>query len=279
MTWPPVVLVNGETTDCVPVQDRGFQYGDGVFETIAVYRCDPLLWQQHLARLKKGCERLLIGPPDAAQLREEARALCEDIERAVLKIIITRGISGRGYAPGSAERPTRVLALLPWPDYPLGYAQDGVSVRVCRTRVSRNPLTAGIKHLNRLEQVLARAEWESEFVEGLMLDEDDNIVEATAANVFVVSEGTLLTPELSHYGVEGVMRGAVLEQARCLTLPHRVGPITRATLDKADEIFLTNSLIGIWPVTQIQSRAFPVGPTTRRLQQAIMRTPYVGDTA
>ena len=109
--------------------------------------------------------------------------------------------------------------------------------------------------------------------------EDDNIVEATAANVFLVSKGTLLTPELSHCGVEGVMREAVLDVARHLTLPCRVEPVSHATLDKVDEVFLTNSLIGIWPVTQVQSKAFAVGPTTRRLQETIMRMPYIGDTA
>jgi 4-amino-4-deoxychorismate lyase len=263
-------LINGMPAERVSIHDRGFQYGDGVFETIAVFDGRPLLWRLHLTRLQQGCMRLgITPPPDATQLQEEAEGLFAGTRRAVLKLVVTRGESGRGYAPGHNTRPTRVLERLPWPDYPAANARDGVDVCVCRTRMSRNPALAGLKHLNRLEQVLARSEWRNEYAEGLMLDEDRNVIEATASNVFLVVRGTLLTPDLSQSGIAGVMRVTVLDHAKALTIPYQIGPVSRDTLDDADEIFLTNSLIGIWPVRRVETRSYTLGPLTRRLQKGI----------
>jgi 4-amino-4-deoxychorismate lyase len=137
------------------------------------------------------------------------------------------------------------------------------------TRISRNPALAGIKHLNRLEQVLARSEWQSEYAEGLMLDEEGNIIEGTMTNLFLCSQGTLLTPDLSRSGVTGIMRAAVLDRAKKMSLPCQVTSITHEMLNSAEEVFLTNSIIGIWPVRRIGSIQYVVGDTTRRLQKEI----------
>ena len=262
-------LVNGVATDTVSARDRGFQYGDGLFETIAVHRGTPLLWEQHAQRLLAGAVRLDMPAPETALLRAEADQLCRGVERGVLKIILTRGVSGRGYRPDASISATRVLSLSPWPDYPPSWGEEGVAVRLCRTRLASQPRLAGLKHLNRLEQVLARAEWDDEYAEGLMQDESGNIIEGTMTNVFLVEEGTLCTPEVTRCGVEGVMRGAVLEQARCLGIACRVGPVTATQLEHADELFLTNSLIGLWPVRRIENRSYTIGQTTRKIQQAI----------
>ncbi len=270
MKLDSATLINGMPAEHVSIHDRGFQYGDGVFETIAVFDGRPLLWRLHLTRLQQGCMRLgITPPPDATRLQEEAEGLCAGARRAVLKLVVTRGESGRGYAPGHNTRPTRVLERLPWPDYPAANARDGVDVCVCRMRMSRNPALAGLKHLNRLEQVLARSEWRNEYAEGLMLDEDCNVIEATASNVFLVVRGALLTPDLSRSGIAGVMRATVLDHAKALSIPYQIGPVSRDTLDDADEIFLTNSLIGIWPVRRVETRSYTLGPLTRRLQKGI----------
>ena len=263
------VLINGEPGDHLSVYDRGLHYGDGLFETIAVRAGQPLLWERHLARLLRGCARLGIDSPSTQALFTEARGLCDGATQAVLKLILTRGPSARGYAPHGSGPPTRMLYLQPWPEFPVAYTQAGVDVCICRQRVSRNPRLAGIKHLNRLEQVLARAEWQKEFAEGLMFDDKERLIEATASNVFLVSKGTLLTPDLSEAGVEGVMRETVIQYAQETSLPCRVGDISRAQLEAADEIFLTNSLIGIWPVRRVESRHYPLGIMTRRLQQRV----------
>jgi 4-amino-4-deoxychorismate lyase len=264
---PPItVLINGEVQDRVSVQDRGFQFGDGVFETLAVCAGKPLLWERHLQRLFEGCARLRIEAPPERLLRSEADQLCVHAQRAVLKLVVTRGRSERGYALPNGETPTRVLTLRPWPSYPEKAAQMGVDVCLCRTRISRSPQLAGIKHLNRLDQVLARAEWQREFAEGFMFDDTDRLIEGTASNVFVVSRGTLLTPDLSESGVAGVMRALVLEYAQTVSLPYKITGITRSQLDAAEEIFLSNSLIGIWPVRRVESRVYGPGEVTRRVQ-------------
>lgn len=262
-------LVNGAPVEQVSIRDRGFQYGDGVFETLAIANGAPLLWERHLARLHEGAARLGIAPPDAGLLRAEAERLCADKARAVLKIVVTRGVAGRGYAPAADTAPTRVLSVAPWPDYPARPAREGVAVRFCRTRLASQPLLAGIKHLNRLEQVLARAEWRDEYAEGLMLDDAEHVIEGTMSNVFLVTAGRLHTPDVSRSGVAGIMRGLVQERARDLGLECRVTDIARTDILGAEEVFLTNSLIGLWPVRRLEKREFAVGDITRRVQEAV----------
>ena len=269
MSAEVTTLINGEPSATVSAHDRGFLYGDGVFETIAVYHGAPLLWDRHMSRLVRGTQRLGIALPSTDVLQSEATRLCAGAERAVLKIVLTRGIGGRGYATYGISSPTRVLSVSPWPDYPTSFGHDGVSVILCETTLARHHRLAGIKHLNRLEQVLARAEWRTEYAEGLMRDEDGNIIEGTISNVFAVRNETLCTPDLSQSGVEGVMREEVLDAARRLGISSEVGRLTISDVDTAQELFLTNSLIGIWPVRQLNDREYSIGPSTRKLQQAV----------
>lgn len=263
------ILINGEPGDRISVHDRGFQYGDGLFETLAVVQGEPLLWDRHMQRLLRGAARLGIGAPAEAVLRAEAARVCRGAARAVLKIILTRGVSGRGYAPTPGTMPTRAVCLLPWPDYPARHRAHGVAVRFCRTMIARNGTFAGLKHLNRLEQVWARMELDDEHAEGLMLDELGHVIEGTMTNIFVVTRDGLLTADLSHSGVAGVMRALVLERAAALAPACRVTALERETVLNADEVFLTNSLIGLWPVRRIESREYPVGPVTQRIREAI----------
>ncbi len=266
------VLVNGVATDSVAVRDRGFQYGDGLFETIAVRDGAPMLWEAHLARLHAGAARLGFSAPDAALLQQEAERLCRGAARGVLKIVVTRGIGMRGYRTDPIVAPTRVLGLSDWPAYPAAYADAGVDVCLCRTRLASQPALAGVKHLNRLEQVLARAEWDDEYAEGLMQDESGNIVEGTMTNVFLVVAGELLTPALDRCGVEGVMRAQVLAHGARLGIRCRAVAVTTEQLERADGIFLTNSLIGLWPVRRIHHRSYAIGDITRKIQRAIRDT-------
>lgn len=263
------MLINGEPGDSVSVLDRGFQYGDGLFETLTVVNGTPLLWDRHMQRLIHGAKRLGIEAPAETLLRDEAERVCRGSSRAVLKLIITRGTSGRGYAPAPESTPTRAVCLSPWPDYPSRYRSHGVAVRFCRTIIARNGTFAGLKHLNRLEQVRARMELDEDHAEGLMQDEFGHVIEGTMTNIFVVRGNELLTADLSHSGVEGVMRGLVLERAAALTPACRVTTLKRETVLNADEVFLTNSLIGLWPVRRLDSREYPVGPVTKRIQEAI----------
>lgn len=265
-----LTLINGEPADCIPVTDRGLQYGDGLFETIAVRRGRPQLWAGHMHRLAAGCARLGIPPPHAGRLADDVQRVACDQDRAVVKVIVTRGSGARGYRPPTGGGAMCVVQGLPWPDFPDTAARAGVAVRWCQTRLSQQPRLAGLKHLNRLEQVLARAEWGDDCQEGLMCDPDGNVIEGTMSNVFLVRDSTLITPDLSQSGVAGVMRAAVLELADAEGLSCNVQPVTASMVQECAELFLTNSLIGIWPVVRLGSQTFPApGPVTQTLQSGL----------
>lgn len=262
-------LVNGETSAHVGIDDRGLQYGDGLFETIVVVRGAPLLWEQHLDRIQRGAARLGIAAPAAALLKSEAAQLCRGVEYGVLKIIISRGAGSRGYAAPTPAASNRVVTLWTQTAPDRTRADTGVNVRLCRTRLGQNPALAGLKHLNRLEQVLARAEWGTDYAEGLMQDSGGDVIEGTMSNLFLVLDGTLATPDLSRCGVEGVMRGIILARAADLGVPPRIRPVSLEDVHRADELFLTNSVIGVWPVARFEYKEYRVGAITRSLQQAV----------
>jgi len=262
-----MILLNGEPSSTIDVADRGFQYGDGLFETLEVLNGKPLFLDRHLQRLADGCRRLLIPPPDLMQLTAEAIQLSAGEQRAVLKMIITRGSGGRGYRQPPQISPTRLLSLHSYPVYPLDYALHGIRVRLCQSRLASHSPLAGIKHLNRLEQILARAEWQDETIqEGLMLDSQDQLIEGTMSNLFLVKDGTLYTPELTGCGVAGIVRAIVMELAQQQHIALFVQALDKTAAWQADEIFISNSVIGIWPVVQLEQVHFNIGPQTRRLQ-------------
>lgn len=264
------MLINGQPGECIPVSDRGLQYGDGLFETIAVCRGQPRLWASHMRRLVAGCARLGIPPPDTDQLAAEVRRVTGESERAIAKIIVTRGSGARGYRPATNGSAVRIVQGLPWPKFPESAEREGVAARWCQTQLARQPRLAGLKHLNRLEQVLARAEWQDEYAEGLMCDQNGDVIEGTMSNVFLVRDGTLITPDLSQSGVAGVMRATVLELARSRALDCAIRPVTVPMVEGGAELFLTNSLIGIWPVARLESKMFPApGPITQMLQAGL----------
>lgn len=261
----PAAWVNGEAAETVRLADRGLQYGDGLFETLAVQdghirRLDP-----HLDRLRDGCARLRLPMPDEAMLRRELDRAAEGESRAVLKLILTRGPGGRGYRPPESPSVTRLVLRHAWPDYPADWYTQGIELRVCTTRLAVGSPLAGLKHLNRLEQVLARAEWGEGAQEGLMLDAEDRVVEGTMSNLFASpAEGRLVTPDVSRSGVAGVTRRHILERARAEGLSVEVHSLTLEKLLESREVFVCNSIAGVWPVQRIGSRSYPVGPLTRR---------------
>jgi len=263
-----MMLINGVRGWQVAVADRGFQYGDGLFETVEIRHNRPLFLQQHLQRLALGCQRLRIPVPDPALLQDEVAQLAADWPRGVLKIIITRGSGGRGYRLPDAVQPTRVLSVHPFPDYPQGFYDDGVRVRYCQQPLSINPTLAGIKHLNRLEQILARAEWQDDAIqEGLLLDTNGAVIEGTMSNLFLCHGNTLITPDVSSAGIAGIVRGLVLQWAQQLGATVSIQTVTPLLLQQADSCFLTNSIIGIWPIRDLDGHRYPIGTLTRQLQQ------------
>ena len=263
-------LVNGQAGIFLSVTDRGLQYGDGLFETLALRDGEPLLWDRHVQRLGEGCRRLGLPVPEVGLLREEVTRIAGAEARAVAKIILTRGTAGRGYRADTAGNATRIVQRLPWPAYPVATDKEGVAVRWCETRLARQPLLAGMKHLNRLEQVLARAEWQDDYAEGLMRDTDGLVIEGTKTNLFLVrDDGTVVTPDLSQSGVAGVMRAQVLDSAAAMGMSCIIQAVTADMVESAQELFLTNSLIGIWPIRRIEARHYVVGQISQTLQAAL----------
>jgi 4-amino-4-deoxychorismate lyase len=258
------MLVDGVASAQVPALDRGLAYGDGLFESIRFVGAVAPLWPRHMQRLAEGCARLRIPAPDPARLWREALEVSRGMPASVLRITVTRGAGERGYGPPAAPRPTRVVAAFAPPPVAAEAYVHGVRMRVCDIRLAEQPLLAGIKHLNRLEQVLARAEWNDPAIaEGVLLDSHGRVISATMANLFAVVGGELLTPSLDRCGVAGVARAEVL--AVCPQA--RVDELTLAALRGASEVFLSSSVRGILPVRSLEDRTYAPGATTRRLQQ------------
>lgn len=259
-----MILINGECGNKIEVSDRGFQYGDGLFETLAVRNGNALFLEQHLERLKTGCERLNIACPSLALIRSEIQQLSNNHDRAVIKLILTRGSGGRGYRIPESATPLRVLSLHPDPAYPAGYRDEGINVRFCRTRTGLSPALAGLKHLNRLEQVLARSEWNDPSIqEGLMLDVDGHIVEGTMSNLFYCKNSRTYTPSLAFAGVNGIMRSIFVGLLGKHGHPVEETRPCPKDLLQADEAFVCNSLIGLWPIRRIETTDLSIGPITR----------------
>jgi 4-amino-4-deoxychorismate lyase len=259
-----MALVDGRPAAALPLDDRGLAYGDGLFETILLQRGRPVWWDAHLARLARGAAVLgIAAPAPQAWQADLDRLLAEPgrptAERRVLRLVLTRGSSGRGYATDPAAAPRRISRLLPAPVDRPDWRRDGIALRWCQLSLAEQPRLAGLKHLNRLEQVLARCEWnDPAIVDGLLCRADGRVVSATAGNLFVVAGGELLTPRIDRCGVAGTCRGVLLaqEQARECELDHD-------TVMRADELFLCNSLRGILPIARLGERTWRPGPLTR----------------
>lgn len=275
----PATAINGEIDKLVSPLDRGFAYGDGVFETCRMINAQIPLWSMHSERLIASCEKLFI-PVTIALIKDYLAKLIaqinvQDLTEAVVKIIITRGQGGRGYRLPEVVDPTICITIFPATAYPDSYCK-GVTVRICELRLSCNTRLAGLKHLNRLEYVLARAEWcDESFVDGLLFDTNSNLIEATVSNIFIVKNGVLFTPDLTEAGVAGVMRRLIIENlGPTVNLTTKIQKLSREDLFDADEIFLCNSVFGIWPVVTVsdhQSHVFSPGQHTIALQNALNR--------
>jgi 4-amino-4-deoxychorismate lyase len=247
-------------------------FGDGLFETIACVKGRPRFLPLHLERLEFGCERLQIAAPNLDEIASEVEGLALDVDRAIVKVLVTAGEAiARGYARSGSETATRITIRYPWPHESTAQLHDGVMVRTLTLRLGENPRLAGLKHCNRLEQILARTELAADpgLAEGILFSSSGNLVSATSSNVFLVRESCLLTPRIDVCGVAGVMRRVVLREARRVGIPARECELRAQDLQAADEVFLTNARIGIWPVRTLDTRELMPGPVTRHLQSVL----------
>ncbi|MEE4173986.1 MAG: aminodeoxychorismate lyase [Xanthomonadales bacterium] len=262
-------LVDGALATHVPADDRGLAYGDGMFETLAVVGGKPRLWQGHVDRLRRGGERLGIPVPPQEVLLREVQTVAAGQPQCIVKIVLTRGSGGRGYAPPESPEPRRIVSAHGWPDGLEADRRDGVHAALCETRLAIQPLLRGIKHLNRLEQVLAAAESPVQGGRhGIVRNTEGFVICGVSANLFLVSEGQLLTPRMDRSGVHGVLRGLLLREHAARTERRRV---SLDLLAEADELFFCSAIRGIVPIVSLagaagEVRDYPIGPVTLEMQ-------------
>ena len=273
-----MILVNGKADNRITISDRGLHYGDGLFETIAYRNGQCEFLDAHLSRLSLGCQRLDIPFQQLNQLKSELKSVMAELANndAVVKVIVTRGSGGRGYYADSTMQPTRIISTYPMPSYPDKNQQTGIKTFFCQQRLSENSSLAGLKHLNRLEQVLARNEWkDTDIAEGLMLDQHEHIIEGTMSNVFLVKSGGLVTSRLDKSGVAGIIRAEIIRIANQKNISVQETQLSKEMVQKADEVFVCNSIIGIWPVVSIIDKEmhynYAVGERTQQFQDLIAR--------
>jgi 4-amino-4-deoxychorismate lyase len=267
---PEAVWVNGRPDAALSPVERGLHYGDGLFETIACLQGRPRFLSLHLERLAGGCARLGIQFPARDELRHEILSLAAGAGRAIVKVLMTRGpAAARGYATTGSEQPTRLTLRYRWEEDPR-LATDGVRVRTAALRLAESPALAGLKHLNRLEQVMARREWsDAGIAEALMFSTGGRLISGVMSNVFLIQGGVLRTPRLDRCGVAGIMRQVVLREAARAGIPVEEAALEGADLARTRELFLTSTVIGLRPVRSVDERTFEVGAVTRELLERL----------
>ncbi len=245
--------------------DRLLNYGDGHFTTLKVAGGRPRLWPAHLARLQDACARLAMAPLAWDELSRQVAELAQSQGQGGIKVLVSRGRGGRGYKPGAELASHYWLKAFDAPGHYRHWRQDGVDVDILPVRLGQQPLLAGLKHCNRLEQVLAAQCLESlKLDEGLCLDAAGRLRCAVSANLYWSKAGRLFTPRLTETGVRGIIRGWLMTRTRVTEVD--LGP---EALADADEILLSNALMGLVPVRRLGKRSLVPGPLCRALQQQL----------
>lgn len=257
-----LIFAGAERVTGIAGGDRGWTYGDALFETMRVCRGQIHWWPAHWQRLTRGAQRLGIPLPDQSLVQHEVADLVGH-EDGVLRLQVSRGVGGRGYAPPAEAMPTWTIALHPLP--PVA-PPTGIELRWCETRLALQPALAGIKHCNRLEHVLARAEWTPQTTahEGLMCSTENDVVCATAANVFVLADEGWLTPSIDRCGVRGVCRDWVMG-----ALDPREMRLGVTEVEAAQAVFLCNAVRGILPVARLGGRTWSPHPQLAALSRRL----------
>lgn len=252
----PRILIDGRTMAQVDAMDRGLNYGDGVFRTLRIAEARPRWWDEHLAKLAEDCTRLALDCPDRATLERDIAKLDPLPAWGVLRITVTRGQGPRGYRPPRPQHCTRILAC--WPEAVRAFSGPGLTLRACDLRLGHQPALAGVKHLNRLENILARAEWDDPHIdEGVLLDQDGRVVSGVMGNLFLWRDACLQTPRMHACGVAGVARARLMRLAREEGMRVEEADFDLAALLSADEVMLTNSLTGLRRVASLGDRIWP----------------------
>lgn len=271
-------LINGTFKKNISVLDRGLAYGDGIFETMhwhvniknkeKVYSVE--YWQRHIERLKIGCEKIKLPMPSIELLGSYKKKILKKssesgVNSGVLKIIITRGVGGRGYKFESDLKPTVIFLSFPTKPIDQKLYKTGVKVRLCETNILENKTISGIKHLNRLDSVVARSEWDANFFEGLFVDKSGNLLEGTMTNIFFIKNKILYFPNLKSCGIEGIMSQVIKEKTNLFFEGFMERNLKFSEINNFDAMFLTNSIIKVVPVKYLENVSFTITDELRSL--------------
>lgn len=275
--YPALFFVNGKPSQVLSVTDRGLHYGDGLFETILIVAGKPVLFPEHIERLLSGARQLDIGLEKDLLLRECQQLFSElSNQTGIVKIIVTRISEGRGYRSPPKTGSQRLLFFYEGLNYQQQYWQ-GVELSLSSYRLPYNPALAGIKHLNRLDQVLAQSrQCHSGVQESLLQGEKGEIIEGVMSNIFLLLKGKLVTPKLDKAGVKGVMREYIIHGvASDLKLVVQERRVVMDDFLQADEAFVCNSVFGIWPVKKLGLLFFKEHRLTKKIQEHIAKLGYL----
>ena len=261
----PIVLINGAKQSKISIFNRNVQFGDGLFETCVVENKKILFWVNHFARLNRGCEKLKISKVDESVWLSDVKkalSLCS-YDHCVVKLILSRGESLRGYGFKDDIKPVRAVIVSELQKVTFN---KSFCLEYCQSGYDSNPKLAGIKHCNRLEQVLARAGLKSD--EGIMLDENHNVISVTQGNIYAIHGNTMITPKLDKCGVEGTRRAVIFGLTKHLGIKVKIEVLSVEKLGQADEVFISNSIIGIQSISQIGDIGLGESPITKKIKDA-----------
>ncbi len=270
-------LVNGIDSELAPANDRGMLYGQSVYETIAVVNGELRLKQDHFQRLQYGCERLSI-PLNINDINSDIKVISSylnDLSPKVLRVSVSMAGVGRGYQNPPESHSNRIVQLSDYPSFPGSYYAKGIQLGMVDIKLGHQPFLAGLKHGNRLEQIVARQQWQEAWQEALVLDHRDSVIEGTQSNVFIVKDGSVLTPKLDKCGVEGVMKFWVYRRLIEAGFSCQAVRLSVNDIEEADEVFLTNSLIGVWPVASFQSKHYSKHTVAHKLIDLLLQNEII----
>ncbi|WP_371189206.1 aminodeoxychorismate lyase [Thalassotalea maritima] len=246
--------VNFSQQHTLNVKDRGLAFGDGVFTTARVVRGKVEYVEQHIQRLVDACQRLALDNVPFATVRDEINKAAVDINDGCLKVIITAGESNRGYARANPIEPTVIVQTSAYPVHYHRWQNEGICLAVSQLQLGINPMLAGIKHLNRLEQVLMRNELDGLAADELVVsDVNGHVVECSSANIFWQQHGQWFTPDLSLAGVNGIIRQQLVKKLNAKIVTTDVN-----ALFNADSIFICNAILGIAPVVRLANKTLDI---------------------
>lgn len=244
-------LVNGIEQSYIDVENRGLAYGDGLFTTAKIIGGKVQYLTAHVHRLLLGCEKLALLAPDKVELTKQFIKIAEQYSLAVLKVIITAGSGGRGYARSNTSHSNVIIMVYDYPNHYDELVSQGISLGNSNQQIGVNPMFSGIKHLNRLEQVLLRQELVGSKEDDLIVTNvNDEVIEATSANLFFWLDDKLCTPDIALSGVNGIMRQTILQQYPDTLIRN----VSLKQLESSTAMFICNCVMGVMPVKSYNGR-------------------------